>query len=99
MNIIISFFLLILLANNIEPHGNLKKSQIIFYVSTHGNNNWSGKLSKPNIAKTDGPFATLKKARDAIRNLKRMGDIIDSVIVYLKGGDYYLQKKHLRWTN
>ncbi|MCM8825844.1 MAG: right-handed parallel beta-helix repeat-containing protein [Candidatus Omnitrophica bacterium] len=33
-----------------------------FYVSKKGNDNWSGRLSKPNLARTDGPFQTLQKA-------------------------------------
>jgi len=66
--------------------------KVVFYVSTSGNDQWSGKLSKPNQAKSDGPFATLERARDAIRNLKQNKELNDSVIVYIKGGDYYLKK-------
>jgi len=40
------------------------------YVSTTGNDSWSGKLSEPDQDKTDGPFATIEGARDAIRLLK-----------------------------
>ena len=42
----------------------------VFYVATNGNDAWSGKLPAPNDAKTDGPFATITKARDAVRQLK-----------------------------
>ena len=42
----------------------------VFYVATNGNDAWSGRLPAPNDAKTDGPFATITKARDAIRQLK-----------------------------
>ena len=38
-----------------------------FFVSTDGNDSWSGRLVAPNAAKTDGPFATIARARDAIR--------------------------------
>ena len=41
-----------------------------FYVSPLGNDNWSGKLAEPNLNKTDGPFATIEKARQAVINLK-----------------------------
>lgn len=37
------------------------------YVSTEGNNSWTGNFDQPNQDKTDGPFATLEGARDAIR--------------------------------
>ena len=41
-----------------------------FFVSTNGNDNWSGTLAKPNPAGTDGPFATLQRAQKAVRTLK-----------------------------
>ena len=41
-----------------------------FYVSTKGNDNWSGTLSEPNEAGTDGPFATIQRAQKAVRILK-----------------------------
>ena len=36
-----------------------------YFVATDGNDAWSGKLAKPNRAKTDGPLATVERARDA----------------------------------
>jgi hypothetical protein len=36
-----------------------------FFVSPQGNDMWSGKLADP--GESDGPFATLPRARDAIR--------------------------------
>ena len=38
-----------------------------FYVATNGSDAWSGRLPAPNAKKTDGPFATLLRARDAAR--------------------------------
>lgn len=40
-----------------------------FYVASNGSDQWSGKLATPNASATDGPFATLIRARDAIRDL------------------------------
>ncbi|MBM4029484.1 MAG: right-handed parallel beta-helix repeat-containing protein, partial [Planctomycetes bacterium] len=37
------------------------------YVSPDGNNAWSGRLAQPNAARTDGPVATLERARDLLR--------------------------------
>jgi len=59
-----------------------------FYVSLKGNNAWSGKLIAPNAKKTDGPFATLTRARDAARTAKAKG----SVVVKIRGGVYRLEK-------
>ncbi len=41
-----------------------------FYVAVNGNDDWSGTLPEPNAAGTDGPFATLKRAQKAVRELK-----------------------------
>jgi len=58
------------------------------YVATDGDDAWSGKLSAPNAAKTDGPFATLARARDAVRELK--GTKQGPIAVLVRGGTYYL---------
>ena len=41
-----------------------------FYVSPTGDNSWSGTLAAPNKDKTDGPFATIKRAKTAVSELK-----------------------------
>ncbi len=65
---------------------------IIFYVATNGKDSWSGKLSQPNKTKTDGPFATLTRSRDAIRELKSQqgGTLKQPVTVFIRGGTYFL---------
>lgn len=40
------------------------------YVSPQGNDRWSGRIAKPNAARSDGPLATLQRARDAMRELR-----------------------------
>jgi parallel beta-helix repeat protein len=62
----------------------------VFYVSGAGNDAWSGKLSEPNSAKTDGPFATLARARDAIRSMQAGKPLNKPVTVYVRGGVYTL---------
>lgn len=42
-----------------------------FYVSTKGNDAWSGTLAEPNQEYADGPFATIERAREAVRLLKQ----------------------------
>jgi len=59
----------------------------VFFVSPDGNDNWSGRSAEPNEVMPDGPFATLERARDAIRALRRDGLIPrGGVTVYLRGG-------------
>jgi hypothetical protein len=41
-----------------------------FYVAGDGNDRWSGTLPAQNDAGTDGPFATIERAREAVRDLK-----------------------------
>ena len=61
----------------------------MFYVATDGDDSWSGTLAEPNVGNTDGPFATLERARDAIRKLKGHGGLPEGgVTVELRGGMY-----------
>lgn len=64
----------------------------VMYVSTEGNNAWSGKMAQPNTQHSDGPFATLAAARDAIRRLKAQGPLTRPVTVYVRGGTYILSE-------
>jgi hypothetical protein len=61
-----------------------------FFVSTIGSDSWSGTLAEPNANKTDGPFATLERAKNEVRNFKK-GNSKD-ILVYIKGGFYQLNK-------
>ena len=61
-----------------------------FYVAVHGNDSWSGKLATANVEKSDGPFATLERARDEIRGMKTTGGASDGVTVFVREGTYYL---------
>ncbi len=64
-----------------------------FYVATDGNDTWSGKLAEPNAEKTDGPFATLQRARQAVRLLKAQGLLpAGGAAVVVRGGDYEQEK-------
>mgnify|MGYP003126755493 CR=1 FL=1 len=61
-----------------------------FYLSPDGSDTWSGTLAEPNAQGTDGPFATLQRARDAVRKLKE-GRPTD-VLVLFRGGTYTLSE-------
>ncbi len=60
------------------------------FVATDGNDGWSGRFPMPNRARTDGPFATLARARDEIRKRKAAGGLAGGATVYLRGGTYFL---------
>jgi|GEM_PF-1575271 len=58
-----------------------------------GNDAWSGTLPEPNAAGTDGPFATLRRARDAIRALKAASGLpAGGVTVVVAAGEYTLRE-------
>ncbi|HEY3322050.1 MAG TPA: right-handed parallel beta-helix repeat-containing protein [Planctomycetota bacterium] len=61
------------------------------FVAPTGNNTWSGRRSKPNDEKTDGPLATLESARDALRKLRKDGALSEhGVTVEIRAGTYEL---------
>ena len=64
----------------------------LFYVAPHGDDAWSGKLPEANAVKTDGPFATLTRARDAVRALKAAGGHRGPITVLVRGGTHYLKE-------
>jgi hypothetical protein len=61
-----------------------------FFVSPHGNDAWSGRLAAP--GDQDGPFATLARAREAVRALRRTQAPPRPVRVVLRGGTYALDQ-------
>lgn len=62
-----------------------------YYVSPSGRDSWSGRLATPNKAKTDGPFATIARARDAVAAEKAAG-ASRSFRVFIRGGVYELSE-------
>src|SRR4051794_29560388 len=62
-----------------------------FYISPLGNDTWSGRSPKPNAARTDGPFATLEKAKSEVRKA-RLTKPKAKINVALRGGIYRLDK-------
>lgn len=60
------------------------------YVSPNGDDGWSGRLPSPNAAKTDGPVASLARARDAARELKGAAAAPRPITIDIRGGSYAL---------
>jgi hypothetical protein len=65
------------------------QAEVVFYVAKNGNDAWSGKLPEPNAKKTNGPFATLERARSAVRTVTSPGA---HPSVRIKGGMYGLTR-------
>ena len=64
---------------------------VTLYVATNGSDRWSGRLAAPNAARSDGPFATLEGARDALREVRRQGAPRPATIL-VRGGRYVLDR-------
>jgi hypothetical protein len=85
--ILIAVALLLPLMTTCAPS---QPAAVSYYVATNGNDQWSGKLAAPNAGGTDGPFATIAGARDAIRALKAQAGLTAPITVQVRGGSYYL---------
>ncbi len=59
-----------------------------FYVSPQGNDKWSGRKSSPDG--DDGPFATVSRARDAVREVRKSRKVL--VRVLIREGIYFLDR-------
>ena len=66
---------------------------IAFYVSPAGNDAWSGRLEQPNPGGNDGPFLTLQRARQAVREFKQEKTIpAHGITVWIHAGTYSLSE-------
>jgi len=68
--------------------GAIAPTSVTYYVSTSGNDSWSGTLAAPNGANSDGPFATFDRARAVVQTLNKNG--LTQITVQFRGGTYTL---------
>ena len=68
---------------------NASSTRADFYLSPNGSDAWSGTLATPNAQGSDGPFATLERARDAVRDLKKQK--ATDIVVLVREGTYQLR--------
>ena len=61
-----------------------------FYVSPKGSDAWSGTLADPVAGGANGPFATLARVRDAVRELKKNKST--DIVVLVREGTYLLEE-------
>ena len=62
------------------------------YVAKDGNDAWTGQLKQPNGDRSDGPVASIERARDEIRALKKAGGLTEPVTVLVRQGTYRLDR-------
>ena len=63
---------------------------MLLYVSINGDDRWSGRLPAPAEDGSDGPLATLGRARDVLRKLKKDEDAVGPATVMIREGKYLL---------
>lgn len=64
-----------------------------FFVAKGGNDAWSGRLDVPNSDGSDGPFASVRKAQEAVRQLRReQPELKEPVVVRVRGGLHVLSE-------
>lgn len=75
-------------------HNKRPQPKTTYFVSMEGNDLWSGNLAAPNRRGTDGPFATLERARDAVRKLKgqKSKGLKRPLTVMVMAGKYFLKE-------
>lgn len=77
-------YLVLILGFTLSSCSDRSSGGIVFYVSPSGNDSNSGTINDP--------FATLQKARDAIREIRLKKSLSSPVTVYLRNGLYELSE-------
>lgn len=67
------------------------RNDVVLYVSPYGNDNWSGRVPDASPPATDGPFATVRRAVRAVRELKGRG-ARGGFTILLRGGTYLFEE-------
>jgi len=70
----------------------MQSTKADFYVSTEGNDAWSGTLPASNQMGTDGPFASIHGAQKAVRKLRSTRRLRRPLTVLIHEGTYRLTK-------
>jgi hypothetical protein len=68
----------------------LSAAPAIFFVATNGNDQWSGRISSPNVERTDGPLATIDAALRVARAARAGAS--DAVTILVRQGIHELAK-------
>lgn len=64
------------------------RGETVFHVSPDGNDSWSGRLTRPDKRRNDGPLASLKGARDAVREWRKSSSGRTPVSILIQNGVY-----------
>ena len=62
-----SRFIMMMLLMVLPSSRSAGHDRVVFYIAKNGSDSWSGMRPTPNRGRTDGPFASFERARDAVR--------------------------------
>jgi Right handed beta helix region len=65
---------------------------LTLYVSPVGRDGWSGRLPAPNRPRTDGPFATIRRALDAVRDVRAAAGPPRAISLLIREGRYEISQ-------
>ncbi|GKT08608.1 peptidase [Desulforhabdus sp. TSK] len=89
-NVIVPFLFAMVLVSGVLATG---APAADLYVSPGGNDAWNGQRASIPPSGDAGPFATLERARDAIRAIKKTGELPEGgVTVHVAEGTYFLRE-------
>ncbi|MDO5308058.1 MAG: right-handed parallel beta-helix repeat-containing protein [Planctomycetia bacterium] len=88
--VLLSFYYGMNLGRQVYSQSTPYESPATFYVDVAGSDSWSGKLDAPNATHTDGPVATLERARELVREHKSQLSAPATIVVEVLSGVYDL---------
>ena len=65
---------------------------MVFHIAMNGNDEWSGRLAVPTAGRTDGPFRTFERARNAVRELRKSTGNARPMTIRVHAGIYNLTR-------
>jgi len=74
----------------VAPSWSRARPPVRYHVAPAGRDAWSGRLAEPNKARSDGPFASLERARNALRADLKANAIPNGATVQVEDGNYEL---------
>ncbi|MFH0964643.1 MAG: right-handed parallel beta-helix repeat-containing protein [Planctomycetota bacterium] len=77
-------------AGSSERSAQARGAEITLFVARDGDDAWSGTRERPDRGKTDGPLATLMRARDVLREMRGKSSTRGPFTVLVRGGKYML---------
>src|SRR6478752_5657826 len=72
--------------------GKILSAQQQLFISTDGDDNWSGRLPQSNASKHDGPFKTFERAKKEIEALRSKSTFKSSIVIQVREGTYILNE-------